>query len=138
MMKKGITCGSEYDKAGTWMLAVGKARGKLTLEEIKEASALWENDIYLLVIDCRENTYQGGFGDFDNNPGDSVTLYRADELNKHMREADLLSEIKMAALRLIPKTCDEHCHMQVNAKECKDCPLMALQALIRKDVSALM
>ena len=37
-MKKGLSTEARYDAAGNWMLVVRKERGKLTLEDIREAA----------------------------------------------------------------------------------------------------
>ena len=37
-MKKGLSSEVTYDAAGNWMLIVRKERGKLTLEDIREAA----------------------------------------------------------------------------------------------------
>ena len=78
-MKKGITCWSDHDRTGRWILVIEKKRGKLTLEDIREAATEWELDIYLLPLDCREDEGQC-FG--DEAEGDRVVLYRTDLLNE--------------------------------------------------------
>lgn len=51
-MKKGLRCEVTYDAAGNWMLVVEKDRGKLTLEDIREAATEYEEDYYALVLKC--------------------------------------------------------------------------------------
>lgn len=46
-MKKGINVWSDYDRQGNWTLCVGKKRGKLSLDEIKQAAQEYELDIYI-------------------------------------------------------------------------------------------
>lgn len=69
---------ADWDQAGAWRLNIRKRRGKLTLEEIKDACTDYEQDFYLLVIcamDC--DTYQ--YYDVDDLTGDYVQLYRAND-----------------------------------------------------------
>ena len=78
-MKKGITAYSDYDVNGRWCLIIEKNKGKLTLDEIKEAAREHEWDFYLLVLDC----YHDEDIQFLEAPaGDKVTLYRTDALNE--------------------------------------------------------
>ncbi len=74
---RNIEVWSDYDGAGRWCLKIQKTKGKLTLEDIKEACIDYEEDFYLLVICAidRENDYY----DVDDLKGDFVTLYRADD-----------------------------------------------------------
>ena len=41
-MKKGINAWADYDRQGNWMLCIGKKRGKLSLDEIKQAAQEYE------------------------------------------------------------------------------------------------
>ena len=50
-MKKGINAWADYDRQGNWTLCVGKKRGKLSLDEIKQAAQEYELDIYALFLD---------------------------------------------------------------------------------------
>lgn len=76
-MKKGIEVNSEYDANGRWCLHISKKRGKLTLEEIKDAAREWEWDFYLLVLDCyHDEADNEQFG--DTPVGDHAVLYRTD------------------------------------------------------------
>lgn len=75
-MKKGIEVYTDYDKTGRWRLNIEKKKGRLTLEEIKEAAKEWEMDFYLLVLDCfHEEDVQY---DYDLPKGDKVELYRTE------------------------------------------------------------
>lgn len=75
-MKKGIEVYSDYDKTGRWQLIIEKKRGKLTLDEIREAARDWEYDFYLLVLDCfhDEDVPYG----CDLPAGDRAELYRTE------------------------------------------------------------
>ena len=75
-MKKGIEVYTDYDKTNRWRLVIEKKKGKLTIEEIKEAAREWEYDFYLLVLDCfhDEDVPYG----YDLPKGDRVELYRTD------------------------------------------------------------
>ena len=77
-MKKGIEAWPDYDKTGRWKLIIEKKRGRLTLEEIKEAAREWELDYYLLVLDCFHDPDDIQYGEAPQ--GDRVELYRTDLL----------------------------------------------------------
>jgi hypothetical protein len=53
---------------------VKKRRGKFTLDEILDALRKYDGDIYYIVFDAREDTYQG----WDDTPqkGDVVEAYK--------------------------------------------------------------
>ena len=75
-MKKGIEVQSAHDRAGNWLLKVAKKRGKLTIEDIKEAAMDWEPDYYFLVLNCLDtDSIQYYDDDLD---GDAAELYKAD------------------------------------------------------------
>ena len=76
-MKKGIEVYTDYDKSGRWRLNIEKRRGKLTLEEIKEAAREWEWDYYLLVLDCFHDENDITYG-AEAPVGDRAELYRTD------------------------------------------------------------
>lgn len=77
-MKKGIEVYSDYDKNGRWQLIIEKKKGKLTLEEIKEAAREHEWDFYLLVLDC---FHEKDIQYYESEPkGDMAILYRTDLL----------------------------------------------------------
>ena len=77
MAKKGIEVYTDYDKSGRWRLIIEKKRGKLTLDEIKEAAREHEWDFYLLVLDCFHEPGDIQYG-YDIPAGDRVELYRTD------------------------------------------------------------
>ena len=80
-MKRGIEAWPDYDVNGRWCLKIQKKRGRLTLEEIKEAAREIEWDFYLLVLDCfheEDDIEQNG----ECPTGDYVTLYRTDAFYK--------------------------------------------------------
>ena len=84
-MKRGIDVHPDYDRTGVWCLIVEKKKGKLTLEDIKEAAREYEWDYYLLVLDCFHDPYeiQG-----DEMPeGDIAVLYSHDALQPGQRTA---------------------------------------------------
>lgn len=89
-MKKGIEVWSDYDRTGKWVLNIGKVKGKLSLQDIRDAAMEYEEDIYVLPIIAlsdREDTYEGFF--VPNNDGteshydDLVQLYRMDAVWKN-------------------------------------------------------
>lgn len=75
-MKKGITAYPDYDRSGCWMLKIEKAKGKLTLEEIREAAREYECDFYLLVVDSYHDPNDVQYG--EQAVGDLAILYRSD------------------------------------------------------------
>lgn len=78
-MKKGIEMYADYDQSRRWRLVIEKNRGKLTLDEIKEAAREWEYDFYLLVLDCFHDEYDFQlYGDYSVPVGDRVVLYQTD------------------------------------------------------------
>lgn len=78
-MKKGIEVHPDYDSRGRWILVIEKKRGRLSLDEIREAARDWEWDFYLLVLDCFHEEYDVQYG-FDAPAGDRAVLYRTDLL----------------------------------------------------------
>lgn len=77
MAKRGITVHSDYDKSKRWCLVIEKKRGKLTLDEVREAAREWELDFYLLLLDC---FHEGDdIQNYDTSlEGDYAVLYRTD------------------------------------------------------------
>lgn len=78
-MKKGIEVHADYDSRGRWTLVIEKKRGRLSLEEIREAARDWEWDFYLLVLDCYHDEDEVQYF-YDVPQGDRVVLYRTDLL----------------------------------------------------------
>ena len=79
-MKKGVSCETTYDAAGNWMLIVRKERGKLTLEDIREAAREYEEDYYALILKCMSDDISQYWE--DDLRGDVAELYRAAEMLK--------------------------------------------------------
>lgn len=79
-MKKGVSCETTYDAAGNWMLIVRKERGKLTLEDIREAAREYEEDYYALILKCMSDDTSQYWE--DDLRGDVAELYRATEILK--------------------------------------------------------
>ena len=79
-MKKGLRCEATYDAAGNWMLVVEKDRGKLTLEDIREAATEYEEDYYALVLKCISS--EGTQWYDDDIQGDVAELYRLADVLK--------------------------------------------------------
>ena len=80
-MKKTIKVWSDYDKTGKWCLCIKKTKGKLTLDEIRDACTEYDQDFYLLVIKAMEEDISQYYLT-DDLDGDFVTLYRADDFFK--------------------------------------------------------
>lgn len=77
-MKRGIEVWTDYDRQHVWTLNIRKTRGRLTLEEIRDACMEYEQDFYMLVI-CAMDRDIGQYYEVDDLEGDYVTLYRADD-----------------------------------------------------------
>lgn len=72
-MKKGISCEAAYDAQGNWMLVIRKKKGKLTIDDIREAATEYEEDYYGLVLKC---VGTDGVQWFEDDLGDVAELYR--------------------------------------------------------------
>lgn len=79
-MKKGISAHADYDRSGRWYLEVEKAKGRLTLDEIREAARDYEADHYLLHIDALHDQYDMQYD--EETIGDIAVLYRSDVLGE--------------------------------------------------------
>ena len=86
-MKKGIDVWVEYDKQSIWTLLIGKKKGKLSLDDIREAAMQWDEDIYCLPIVAMTGMDDAEFGfSVPNSDGtrthydDLVQLYRVDDV----------------------------------------------------------
>lgn len=84
-MKKGIEVYPDYDRDNRWKLVIEKKRGKLTLEEIKEAAREYEWDYYLMVLDCMHDPFDMQY-DEEVPVGDRAELYRTDLLSEEERK----------------------------------------------------
>ena len=84
--KTKIEVHSDFDDSDNVIYIVEKAKGRLTIEEIKKALKEYEEDFYFLLIDClhdEDECYQGWNEDIDDkNKGDRVIAYPADRLLK--------------------------------------------------------
>ena len=72
-MKKGITVSMEHDAAGHLMYVVRKAKGTLTLEDIKDAMMEYEQDYYALLMKCMDEDTSQYYD--DDLQGDAAELY---------------------------------------------------------------
>lgn len=77
MAKKGIEVSAGWDKTGRWCLTIRKSRGRLTLDEVRQAARDHEWDYYFLLIDAFHDEFDEQFGD-SPPPGDCAILYRTD------------------------------------------------------------
>lgn len=84
-MKKCIEVWPDYDISGRWVLNIRKKRGKLTLDEILEAAMEYEQDLYLLPLNCMPDTWFDGWD--GGGDGDMVQLYRSDALRREAEDA---------------------------------------------------
>lgn len=75
-MKKGITVYTKYDRCGRWTLIVEKEKGKLTLDDIRQAATEWGEDHYLLHLNCMSFEED----ELDEPAGDQAVLYAAEAL----------------------------------------------------------
>lgn len=76
-MKKGLSYEPTSDGAGNFVLVVRKERGKLTLEDIREAAKDWEQDYYALILKCMDDDMSQYWD--DDLEGDAAELYMADK-----------------------------------------------------------
>lgn len=86
-MKKGIEVYPEYDESNCWRLVIEKKKGKLTLDDIRNAAREYAPDFYLLPVDCFHDEYEEDQF-FPPPTGDKVVLYNADLLHKKGDETD--------------------------------------------------
>lgn len=78
-MKKGIEISCEWDASGHEVTVVRKERGKLTLDEIREAVTSWgDQDYYGLVLKCIDGDMLQYYE--DDLKGDCVELYRMSDV----------------------------------------------------------
>ena len=77
---------ADYDESDNIIYVVEKAKGRLSIEEIKKALKEYEEDFYFLLIDClhdEDGCYQGWNEEIDDkNKCDRVIAYPADRLLK--------------------------------------------------------
>lgn len=79
-MKRGIEVYTDYDEKGRFTHYVKKRKGKLTLDEIREALREYEEDYYLLVVDAYHDPNEDfQFGD-DQPVGDLVEAHVLQQL----------------------------------------------------------
>ena len=87
-MKKGIEAWPKFDCNGNWVLKIKKAKGKLTLEDIRETAQEYEEDYYGLVLKCiGEDSLQYYDDDLD---GDAAELYRIADMLEMIGRVKLL------------------------------------------------
>lgn len=84
-MKKGLSCELAHDGAGNLMLVVRKERGKLTLDDIREAATEYEQDYYALLLKCMDEDISQYWD--DNLLGDAAELYSATDFLKMLKRA---------------------------------------------------
>lgn len=77
-LSKNIETWPDYDRAGQWTLNIRKKRGRLTLDEIREACMDYDQDFYMLVI-CAMDKDASQYYEVDDLTSDYVQLYRADD-----------------------------------------------------------
>lgn len=77
-MKRGIEVEMRVDQQGQCVLVIRKARGKLTLEEIREAAMEYEQDYYGLVLKCIDEDMDQYYD--DDLLGDAAELYSISDI----------------------------------------------------------
>lgn len=77
-MKRGIEAEMRVDQQGQCVLVIRKARGKLTLEEIREAAMEYEQDYYGLVLKCIDEDMDQYYD--DDLLGDAAELYSISDI----------------------------------------------------------
>ena len=78
MLKKGLSTEGTWDPDGNFCLKVRKERGKLTLEDIRQAAMDHEEDYYFLVMKCMNEDMSQYYE--DDLEGDVAELYRAEKI----------------------------------------------------------
>jgi len=63
-MKRGIEIWSDWDMDGKSVVHIRKAKGKFTLEEIRQILTEYMQDVYLIMIKAMEDLEDGDEGDF--------------------------------------------------------------------------
>lgn len=53
-LSRNIDVWTGHDLTGEWVLYIGKKRGKLSIDEIREAAENYENDIYVMILECMD------------------------------------------------------------------------------------
>ena len=77
-MKRGITVEYKRDESGRVYYTVKKNKGKLTLDEIKEAMmAEADHDYYGVILKCMDEDISNYYVDDFSWDGDCVDLYPA-------------------------------------------------------------
>ena len=80
-MKRGISVESDYDRNDTEIFIIKKKRGKLSLDEIRDAMIeTGFESYYALVLPCIDED-SSQYWD-DDLPDDAVTLYDMEEFLK--------------------------------------------------------
>ena len=79
--KKNIEVWQDHDRTGEWVLHIQKKKGSLTLDEIREAAAAWDQGFYFLLIRAMDDDMDQYYMTEDLD-GDFVTLYRSDDFQK--------------------------------------------------------
>lgn len=77
-MKKGIEVERKWDADGNLVTIIRKARGKLTLEEIRDAAMEYEQDYYGLVIKAIDEDMDQYYD--DDLLGDAAELYTMSDI----------------------------------------------------------
>ena len=77
-LKKGLSSEGTWDPDGNFCLKVRKERGKLTLEDIRQAAMDYEEDYYFLVMKCMNEDMAQYFD--DDLQGDVAELYCATDV----------------------------------------------------------
>lgn len=77
-MKKTIDVQQGFDVTGHCVYTVRKARGKLTLDEIREAMTEYAQDYYGLVLKCMDEDMSQYYD--DDLLGDGVELYSIESI----------------------------------------------------------
>ena len=74
-MKRGIEIWPDYDRNGIWCLKVKKKKGKLSVEELREAAKEYDGGYYFLLMNC---TYDDEPQFEENDQGDFAIIYSTD------------------------------------------------------------
>ncbi len=86
-MKRGIEVENTYDRSGNYVMIIRKARGKLTLDEIREAAMEYDQDYYGLVMKCMDEDMDQYYD--DDLLGDAAELYRMSDVLEMMERVKM-------------------------------------------------
>lgn len=75
-MKRGVKVYGDYDRTGKMVVKIEKSRGRLSLDDIRDALKEYDQNFYFLVVNTAvDDEGNGGY----EQDGDLAVLYYTDE-----------------------------------------------------------